>query len=296
MSILAGLVLAPLLLGLINRVKAFFAGRQGRPLLQLYWDLARLVRKDMVLSRTTTPLFLLGPAVCLACLVVCLALVPLGGPSLVSFSGDLLVLLGLLGLVRFATVLAAMDTGSSFEGMGASREVAIGALAEPGLFLALAVLVVQSRVTSLSGLWSARGLDLWASSGLVLALVAVALFLLMLAENSRIPVDDPNTHLELTMIHEVMVLDHSGPGLACILYTASLKLWVGASLIAGLLFPFHTGSAGLDLAASVAVVFALALLVGLVESTSARLPMTRVPQFVGLSSALSMLALFLVIR
>ncbi len=296
MSTLAGLALAPLLLGLINRVKALFAGRRGRPVLQLYWDLARLVQKGMVLSRTTTPVFLLGPAVCLACLVVCLALVPLGGPALLAFSGDMLVLLGMLGLVRFATVLAALDTGSSFEGMGASREVALGALAEPGMFLALAVLVVQSRVTSLSDLWSTRGLDLWTSSGLVLALVAVALFLLLLAENSRIPVDDPNTHLELTMIHEVMVLDHSGPALACILYTASLKLWVGASLIVGLLFPFHTGSGVLDFLASLGGVFLVALLVGLVESTSARVPMSRVPQFVGLSSALSMLALFLVIR
>ena len=194
-SMLLGLLLAPLLAGVINRVKAFFAGRRGRPLFQLYWDLARLVRKHMVLSRTTTPVFLLGPALSLASLVTCLALLPLGGPALLLFPGDLLVLLGLLGLVRFATVLAAMDTGSSFEGMGASREVAIGALAEPGMFLALAVLVVQTRVVSLSELWAHRGLDLWNSAGLVLALVGVALFLLLLAESCRIPVDDPNTHL-----------------------------------------------------------------------------------------------------
>jgi len=293
---LLGLLLAPLLAGLINRVKAFFAGRRGRPLLQLYWDLARLLRKNMVLSRTTTPVFLLGPALSLASLVTCLALLPLGGPALLFFPGDMLVLLGLLALVRFATVLAAMDTGSSFEGMGASREVAIGALAEPGMFLALAVLVVQTRVVSLSELWAHRGLDLWNSAGLVLALVAVALFLLLLAESCRIPVDDPNTHLELTMIHEVMVLDHSGPALAAIEYASSLKMWIGAVLISSLLFPFHTGSAWLDLLAGLAVVFLVTLAVGLVESTSARLSMLRVPQFVGLSSALSLLALFLVIR
>jgi len=189
-----------------------------------------------------------------------------------------------------------MDTGSSFEGMGASREVAIGALAEPGMFLALAVLVVQTRVVSLSEMWTQRGLDMWNSAGLVLALVAVALFLLLLAESCRIPVDDPNTHLELTMIHEVMVLDHSGPALAAIEYASSLKMWIGAVLISSLLFPFHTGSAGLDLLAGLAVVFLVTLVVGLVESTSARLSMLRVPQFVGLSSALSLLALFLVIR
>ena len=295
-SMLLGLLLAPLLTGVINRVKAFFAGRRGRPLFQLYWDLARLVRKHMVLSRTTTPVFLLGPALSLASLVTGLALVPLGGPALLFFPGDLLVLLGLLALVRFATVLAAMDTGSSFEGMGASREVAIGALAEPGMFLALAVLVVQTRAVSLSEMWAHRSLDLWNSAGLVLALVGVALFLLLLSESCRIPVDDPNTHLELTMIHEVMVLDHSGPALAAVEYASSLKMWIGAALISSLLFPFHTGSALLDLLAGLAVVFLVALGVGLVESTSARLSMLRVPQFVGLSSALSLLALFLVIR
>lgn len=295
-SMLLGLLLAPLLAGVINRVKAFFAGRRGRPLLQLYWDLARLVRKHMVLSRTTTPVFLLGPALSLASLVTCLTLVPLGGPSLLFFPGDLLVLLGLLALVRFATVLAAMDTGSSFEGMGASREVAIGALAEPGMFLALAVLVVQTRSVSLSEMWAQRSLDLWSDSGMVLVLVGVALFLLLLSESCRIPVDDPNTHLELTMIHEVMVLDHSGPALAAIEYASSLKMWIVAALISSLLFPFHTGSALLDLGGGLVVVFLVALGVGLVESTSARLSMLRVPQFVGLSSALSLLALFLVIR
>lgn len=296
MSMLLGLFLAPLLAGLIHRVKAFFAGRRGRPLLQLYWDLARLVRKHMVLSRTTTPVFLLGPALSLVSLLACLALIPLGGPALLHFPGDLLVFLGLLALVRFATVLAAMDTGSSFEGMGASREVAIGALAEPGIFLTLAVLVVQTRALSLSGIWARSGPELWNRAGLVMVLVGIALFLLLLAENSRIPVDDPNTHLELTMIHEVMVLDHSGPALAAIEYASALKLWIGSLLLSSLLFPLHSGSAWLDLLGGVGVVFLVALAVGLVESTSARLSMLRVPQFVGLSSALSLLALFLVIR
>lgn len=296
MSMLLGLFLAPLLAGLIHRVKAFFAGRQGRPLLQLYWDLARLVRKHMVLSRTTTPVFLLGPALSLVSLLACLTLIPLGGPALLRFPGDILLFLGLLALVRFATVLAAMDTGSSFEGMGASREVAIGALAEPGIFLSLAVLVVQTRALSLSGIWARSGPELWSRAGLVMVLVGIAMFLLLLAENSRIPVDDPNTHLELTMIHEVMVLDHSGPALAVIEYASALKLWIGSLLLSSLIFPLHSGSAWLDLLGGVGVVFLVALAVGLVESTSARLSMLRVPQFVGLSSALSLLALFLVIR
>ncbi len=296
MSMLLGLFLAPLLAGLIHRVKAFFAGRQGRPLLQLYWDLARLVRKHMVLSRTTTPVFLLGPALSLVSLLACLTLIPLGGPALLRFPGDILLFLGLLALVRFATVLAAMDTGSSFEGMGASREVAIGALAEPGIFLSLAVLVVQTRALSLSGIWARSGPELWSRAGLVMVLVGIAMFLLLLAENSRIPVDDPNTHLELTMIHEVMVLDHSGPALAVIEYASALKLWIGSLLLSSLVFPLHSGSAWLDLLGGVGVVFLVALAVGLVESTSARLSMLRVPQFVGLSSALSLLALFLVIR
>ncbi|MBI3987817.1 MAG: NADH-quinone oxidoreductase subunit H, partial [Lentisphaerae bacterium] len=197
------LVLAPLLAGVINRTKALFAGRRGQPLLQLYRDLFKLLRKGAVYSRTTTWIFRAGPVVGLAAVLTTLLVVPFAGkPAVLAFPGDLVLFAGLLGLMRFVTVLAALDTGSSFEGMGASREVQFSALAEPALFLGLATLARQTGSFSLSDLFMtghAMPPEFW--------LVAAAFLVIFLCENARIPFDDPNTHLELTMIHEVMVLD-----------------------------------------------------------------------------------------
>ena len=270
------LILAPLLPGIINRVKARFAGRQGKPLLQTYYDLARLLRKGEVIGRTATWTFSAGPGVALAATLCALALLPLGGaPSPLGFGGDFLLAAYLLGMGRFALILAALDTGSSFEGMGASREAAFSALAEPVLFLVFLML------TSLS-------LDLVRHTGQSAELVAA---LSLSAMFGRIPVDDPNTHLELTMIHEVMVLDHSGPNLAMIVYGAALKLWFFAALTAGLLTPPLRlwQQAGLCLL----IILALAAAVGVVESVMARLRLTRIPHLLGGAAALASLALIL---
>src|SRR5437899_6916219 len=230
--------LAPLLPGVINRVKAFFAGRTGPSLLQPYRDLARLLRKGTVFSPTTTGLFRLAPAAGLASTLVAVALVPAGGfPALVPFPGDFLLLVGLLGLARFILILAALDTGSSFEGMGASREAAFGALSEPALLLGLAAAVRVSGESSMTGMVAAASAGAWTHAGPALLLVLGSLLAVFLTENARIPVDDPNTHLELTMIHEVMVLDHSGPDLAFILYGSALKLWALGVLLVGILLP-----------------------------------------------------------
>src|SRR3972149_2694972 len=195
-------------------------------------------------------------------------MVPLGGlPALISFPGDLVLFAYLLGLMRFFMVIAALDTGSSFEGMGASREVQFSALAEPALVLGLAAVARQTGSLSLSAMYSAISVDLWRAAGPGLALVAAALGVVFLAENARIPVDDPNTHLELTMIHEVMVLDHSGPDFAYILYSAALKLWVMSALLVGVIVPLRSGNVWLDGAASVAGMAAIAVLVGMIESS-----------------------------
>ena len=165
-------------------------------------------------------------------------LLPFGGSRApLSFAGDIILFAYLLGLARMFTVLAALDTGSSFEGMGASREVLFSALAEPSLLLALAAVTRQTGSVSLSDMHLALSTTAWGHSALLLNLVAVVLLVVFLAENSRIPVDDPNTHLELTMIHEVMVLDHGGPDLAFILYAAALKLWLFGALIVDLVIP-----------------------------------------------------------
>jgi formate hydrogenlyase subunit 4 len=277
-SLLLGLVTAPLLLGVINRTKAFFAGRKGQPLVQPYRDLGKLLRKGAVYSRTTTWLFRAGPIVGLAAVLVALALVPLGGvPALLAFPGDLVLFAYLLGLARFATVTAALDTGSSFEGMGASREVWLAALAEPALLLGLAAVALETGTLSLSDMYARTALDIWPRAGLPLALVVAALAVVVLAENCRIPFDDPNTHLELTMIHEVMVLDHGGPDLAFIQYGAALKLWLLGALLVGLVVPVRSGFLLVDAVALVGGLLVLGILIGVVESSMARLRLLRVP-------------------
>lgn len=299
------LVLAPLLPGVINRTKALFAGRQGQPVLQLYFDLAKLFRKGAVYSRTTSWVFRAGPIVGFASVLACLSILPLGGaPAPVSFAGDFILLAYLLGVMRFFTVIAALDTGSAFEGMGASREVQFSAIAEPALLLGLAAIGLaagadglpeSSGFTSLSYMFGSLSLGAWLQSGPALLMVAGALLVVFLAENSRIPVDDPNTHLELTMIHEVMVLDHSGPDFAMILYGAALKLWVLGSLLSGLLVPVRTGNPWLDGAAVICGLLLLAVVTGVVESTMARLRLLRVPQLLVSAGFLSTLALVLIL-
>jgi formate hydrogenlyase subunit 4 len=295
--VLSALALCPLLLGIINRIKAKFAGRQGPPLVQLYFDLWKLLHKGAVYSRTATWLVVAGPVVGLAAVLAALAMVPLGGvPALVSFPGDLLAVAYLLGLMRLFTVLAALDTGSAFEGMGASREVYFSALAEPALLLGLAALAVLSKSLSLSELYAAVGVQATlGTSGPALMLVAAALVVVFLTENARIPVDDPNTHLELTMIHEVMVLDHGGPDLAFIEYASALKMWILGALVVGLV-PVRTGWWIVDLAAGLVGLAVLAAATGVVESTMARLRLVRVPQFLVAASIFSLLALVLVLR
>jgi formate hydrogenlyase subunit 4 len=290
-SPLCALLLAPLLLGVINRTKAFVAGRRGPPLLQPYWDGAKYLRRGAVYGDVTSWLFRLGPVVNLATLAAGLLILPFGGVGAVmSFPGDVIVLAGLFALGRFATVLAALDTGSSFEGMGASREVHFAALAEPALLLALATLVRVSGASSLTPIYGAITVGTWAHALPTLALVAMTLLVLELVEGCRIPVDDPTTHLELTMIHEVMVLDHSGPDLAYIQYAAALKLWMLGSLFVGLVVPARSGNLWVDGGAGLLGMAGLAVVIGMVESAMARYRLVHVPQFIVGAATLSAVA------
>ena len=296
LPLLLALVLSPLLPGVINRTKAFFAGRRGPPLLQTYFDLWKLLQKGAVYSRTTTWVFRAGPMISLAGVLGAAMLLPLGGvPALVAFPADFLLLAGLLGLGRFATVVAALDTGSSFEGMGASREVYFSALAEPALFVALATVARQAGSLSLSAMLGAtpgaRGLPFTPA----VALVLIALVIVLLAENARIPVDDPNTHLELTMIHEVMVLDHGGPDLAFIHYGAALKLWLFTALVVGLVLPAG-GPVGVKLLLAAGGMLVGAVVVGVIESIMARLRLVIVPQLLVGAGALAATAFLLALK
>lgn len=289
LSPLAALLFAPLLIGIINRMKAVFAGRRGQPLMQPYFTIEKLLRKSAVYSATTTWLFRAGPIVTLASLVAAGFLLPLGKiGSPLSFTGDALLFIYLLALGRFFTVIAALDTGSAFEGMGASREVFFSALAEPVLLIAVFALCKQAHCFSLAGVSGA-------SSGFSLVpslLIGSALFLVLLAENARIPVDDPDTHLELTMIHEVMVLDHSGPDFAFILYGTAIKLWLFSLIVVRTLLPFHIASTPVDALVTLFGAAMIAAVVGTIESIMARLRLTRVPLLMSSAFALVALALF----
>ncbi|HSA13293.1 MAG TPA: NADH-quinone oxidoreductase subunit H [Spirochaetota bacterium] len=280
-------------LGIINRVKSFWAGRQGPPMMQPLRDFVKLMKKGEVISTTSSFVFRIAPSATFASVIAAGLVVPLaGGRSALSFEADFILFAYLLGIGKFLTIIGALDTGSSFEGMGASREAAFSALVEPAFFMIIGSLGI------ISGGMTFERLFMIARSGgpavLVLPLGFIALFIMLLAEGCRVPVDDPNTHLELTMIHEVMVLDNSGPDMGMIMYAAGMKMIIIGALIANLFIP-----SGIPFWASlglfVAVEAALAVVIGTVESVMARLRMTHVPQFLLFMTAISVVILSTVV-
>jgi len=281
------LVLAPLLPGIINKVKAWVAGRRGPPVLQLYYDLAKLWQKGVVLSTLASPGFIAGPAVAWIAVLAAAQLLPLGpAGAALSFRGDVLLLVYLLALARFCTVWAAMETGSAFEGMGSAREVSYAVLSEAALITAVLALSVHTgSVTLVTMLAPAAG------AGAVL--LGAGLFTVLLAENCRVPFDDPNTHLELTMIHEAMILDHSGPPLAVILHGASMKLLLFALLLTEAVLPLGDLPALQAAGALAGGVLVVTMGVGLVESLLARFAFRRVPMLLTMAFLLCLFALLM---
>ena len=291
------LLLAPALPGIATRTKALLTGRRGAPVLQLYADLAKLARKGVVYSQTATVVFRAAPVVLTASALVAALLLPLDGRTAIfSFTGDLVAFAGLLALGRFALVLAALDTGSAFEGMGSSREVTVAAFAEPALLLAFTVLVLATGSLSLGGMLGEPLATAWPGVVPSLVLAGASLFMLLLAENARVPVDDPATHLELTMIHEVMVLDHSGPDLALILFAGAVKFALFSALVVCVLVPLARLGPWAAAALLLAGLVAMAVFVGVVEAVMARLRMDRIPQFLVAASALSGFGVILLLR
>lgn len=290
------LVLAPLVPGVATRTRAVLTARRGAPVWQTYADVWKLLRRGVVYSRTASTPFRLVPVGSLAAVLAASALVPLDGrSSLLSFPADLVAFAYVLALGRFALVLGALDTGSSFEGMGASREVTFAALVEFALFIALAALAVATRSISLTSMLGAPLAAEWANAAPAMILIAGALFVLLLAECARSPVDDPTTHLELTMIHEVMILDHSGPDLGVILYASALKLTMLGALLARVAWPVADYGYAARLGALVASVLVVGVLVGIVEASMARVRLTKIPLVVAGAAALSALGLVLVL-
>ena len=256
-----------------------------------------MLQKGTVFSTTTTWIFRAGPIVALATTAIAALLVPFGNhPSPISFQGDMILYAYLFALGRFFTMTAALDTGSSFEGMGSAREATYSCLAEPTLFFALITLSRLSGSYSLSEMLVNISFGVWLHTSAALLLLVGGMFIVLLAENCRIPFDDPNTHLELTMIHEVMVLDHSGPAFAMIQYGAALKLFVLGAFFVHLALPYTTGNPFLDWGLFIITMLELAVVIGVVESVMARLRLIRIPQLLVAATILAAFSTLLVIR
>ena len=292
------LALAPLLLGVTKRVKARLQYRTGAPLLQPYRDLAKWWRKTPVESETASFVTALAPAGIVAAVVTASLLVPLVGsrPTLDGW-GDVLVVIGLLAGARFLMALAALDAGSAFGGMGSSRDVAIGALVEPALLLAVAGAVIAAGTTDLG-----RIADLGLASGVgwltpSLLLCAAAFGIAAVAETGHEPFDNPDTHLELTMVHEGMLLEASGPRLAMLTYAAEVRLVVVAALFAAVFLPFGMASeltpvaVLVALAAAVVKLVAAAVVLALLDAGLAKLRILALPGLLGFASTIALIGL-----
>lgn len=294
------LLLAPLLTGFVRKVKARLLRRRGPPLVQPYRDLLRLLRKEVVLADNASWLFRAIPYLIFAITWVAAALVPTFAAGLLfSWSADLIAIIALLGSARFFLALAGMDVGTSFGGIGSSREVMIATLAEPAMIMIVFTLALLAGSTQLS---SVAGFMLSSTVGVrvSLALALVALVMVAIAENARIPVDNPATHLELTMVHEAMVLEYSGRHLAMIELAASLKLLLYMSLIGCVFVPWGMASPGAGPGAQFAGVLAYlaklaagGFLLALFETNIAKMRVFRVPDFLGAALMLGLLATLL---
>ena len=291
------LAVAPLLRSAIKKMKARLQNRQGPPWLQGYYDLAKLLRKESIRSETASWVYVAGPRVYFAAAVAATTLVPvLVAAAPLESAGGILLLVGTLALGRFALATAALDTGSPFGGMGASRDMTIAALAEPALMLGLFTSALAAGSLNLGAL--VRGLLQQGPSFHPSDLLAFAgLFIIVIAETGRIPVDNPATHLELTMIHEAMVLEYAGPDLALVEWASALKELLYFTLLVDLFMPIGIATSvtpaavAWSLLAWAAKIFALAIAVTLVESMNAKLRLFRVPELVSVSLGLVFLAL-----
>ena len=294
------LAAAPLLAGYVRKAKAFLVGRRGPPLLQPYRDLMRLLRKDVVLAESASWLFRVAPYIVFAATWVAAALVPTFATGLLfSYAADMIAIVALLGSARFMLALAGLDVGTSFGGIGSSREMMIASLAEPAMLMVvftLSLLAGSTQLSSIAAFMQGPGVGLRVSLGMAL----VALVMVALAENARIPVDNPATHLELTMVHEAMILEYSGRHLALIELASFVKLLLYISVIGCVFAPWGIAVAGQGFAAYLAGLAVYAaklavagLLLAVFETAMAKMRVFRVSDFLGAAFMLGVLATLL---
>lgn len=303
-QLLVIVALAPLINGVIKKVKAFFQIRKGPSIFQPYFDLAKFLRKDSVVSKHTSWIFKAAPVLSFAAILAAGLFVPIFITSLpLGFAGDLIAVIYLFALARFFIVLAALDTGSSFGGMGASREMFVACLVEPAMMLSIFAVVLNIGSTNISHISqkaAVLGFDALTPSYL---LAFVAFFVIAIAETGRLPVDNPATHLELTMIHEAMILEYSGKQLAIIELGVMIKQLLLFSLLANIFFPWGISSV-LDMQAALSLgiyfvkVAVLGVSMALVETSTAKWRLFRLPDLLSISTMLSFLAIvsYIIVR
>lgn len=288
------LLIAPFfVIGIIKKTKAFFAGRKGVSIFQPLWDFLRLFKKGQVISNTTSGVFKFAPAVVLACVIFAGLFTPMiNANSIIEIDGAFIIFSYILGLSKFFALISAMDTGSSFEGMGSSREACFTTIVEPAFFIILASIIALSGNLTFKSLTTvlqyAGGFGI-----LIIILAVISLLVMLLTECSRVPVDDPTTHLELTMIHEVMILDNSGIDLAIFTWGCGIKMVIIASLIANLIIP-----SGLSFSISallfLVLIALIALIIGIIESGIARFRMSHIFEFIFIMSSFALVIASLV--
>ena len=283
-----------LMAGVIKKTKTFWAGKKGPSVLQPFYDFVRLLKKDFVISGTTSNVFRIAPVVGIITVLFAAMFVPLAnGKTIVNIPAGLIVFSYTLALGKFVSLISAMDTGSSFEGMGASREACFTTIVEPAFFVTIASIMALSgnyTFDAISNIIANAG-----NYGVLITIFAIlALFIMILVEGSRVPVDDPATHLELTMIHEVMILDNSGSDLAMFSWANSIKMLLFSSLIANMIIP--TGLLTLvNIALYILIMFIISIIIGTIESSMARFRMSHVFEFIFVMSSISLVVLSLVV-
>lgn len=287
------LIMPFLMTGIIRKTKAFWGARYGASIFQPFYDFIKLMKKDSIFSSSTTLLFRIAPVVGFVCIIFASLFTPMVmGEAIINIQGGLIIFAYALGLSKFISLLASMETASSFEGMGSSREACFTTIIEPAFFIVIASVMALSKIytfDSLNQIMANSG-----SLGILIIIFAIAsLFIMLVVEGARVPVDDPATHLELTMIHEVMILDNCSQELAIISYSAAAKMFLISALIATLILPTSL-SVWASLGAFLGIIVLISIIIGTIESAIARLRMSHVFEFVFVMSSLALVTASLV--
>lgn len=294
LNLLAILFVPFLMIGVIRKTKAFWGGRYGASIFQPLYDFVKLIKKDYVISKTTTKVFRLTPVIMLSSILFSSLFVPMiGSKTIINIPCGFLIFAYILGFSKFFSLISAMDTGSSFEGMGASREACFTTIVEPAFFMLLASIMALTGNYTFDSL--TKIIEFSGSYGVLICIFAIlVLFIMILTEGSRVPVDDPATHLELTMIHEVMILDNSASDLALISWSVAIKMMLLSSLIGAIIIPQDL-SLGLSTLLYLLLMLIISIVIGTVESAMARIRMSHVFEFVFIMSSLALIVLSLVV-